>query len=135
MKSAYRPATLAIIICFCSCNHFVYLPKSAKQKYFARPHIQFMMAVVNFRESYGIWPPSLSEMALKSKENRKIIDDFQYQSVDFLIKDQDHLIVYFYGYKKKSYYQDDSQIDLNAFQGRIRFFKWNDKFAWKVKMR
>lgn len=134
MKTIYRPAILAII-CLYSCNQFVYLPKSAKQKYFARPHIQFMMAVVNFRELYGLWPPSLTELGSKSKENRKIIDDFQYEFVDFVSRDIDHLTLYFYGYKKKSYYHNDNKIDLNAFQGKIKFFKSNDKFVWKVKMK
>jgi hypothetical protein len=134
-KGIYRLCLLSISISCYSCSQFTYRPHSAKQKYFARPHVQFMMAVVSFRETYQVWPPSLSELALKSPENRKIIEDFQYAVVDFVIKDNDHLTAYFYDYKKKSYYSDNDKIDLNAFHGRIRFYNSNGKFVWKVKMK
>jgi hypothetical protein len=122
--------------CFSSCNYFTYRPHSAKQKYFARPHVQFMMAVVSFRETRGFWPPSLAELGLYSKENRKVIDDFQYLSVDFKIKNEDKMTAYFSQYKKDAdFNNNDPRIDLNAFSGRIFFYKSGDKFVWKVKMR
>ena len=125
---------LTILVCFYSCDRYVYLPKSAKQKYFARPKVQFMMAVVNFRELRGNWPPSLTELGLYSIENRKIINNFQYQTVDFVIKTNDKLYVYFDNYKKELYLNDPDRTDLNRFRGRIIFYKSNDKFVWKVKM-
>lgn len=94
-----------------------------------------MMAVTQFRETYGVWPPSLSELALKSNEYNKVISDFQYQNADFVIKDNDRLTVFFYNYKKQSYYGDNTKIDLNAFHGRINFYKSGGKFVWKLKMK
>ncbi|HET9279233.1 MAG TPA: hypothetical protein VFN95_13640 [Flavitalea sp.] len=134
-KKIYRLWLLPVLVCWCSCSTLTYNPHSAKQKYFARPHVQFMMAVVDFREKYGVWPPSLSEMEIKSVENKKIINDFQYRIVDFRIRDNDNLTAYFYDYKKISYYGDPEKIDLNAFHGRIKFYKSEGKFVWKVKMK
>jgi len=134
-KLVYRFYVISILVSFYGCGQVTYQPHSAKQKYFAKPHVQFMMTVVNFREKYGVWPPSLGEMELMLPEAKKIIHDFQYQSVDFLIKDGDNLTVRFYNYKKTSYYADPSKIDLNAFQGRIRFYKSDNKFVWKVRMK
>ena len=134
MRFLYPSYFLALLICFCGCSQFTYRPHSAKQKYFARPHMQFMMAVVDFREKYGVWPPSVSEIVIRVPTSKKIIEDFQYETANFVIKDNDHLTVYFSGYKKKSYYADETKIDLNAFHGRINFFKSQGKFVWKLKM-
>ncbi|MBC7827761.1 MAG: hypothetical protein H7122_08450 [Chitinophagaceae bacterium] len=134
MKGIYSLYVLSVLTCIYSCNQFVYLPKSAKQKYFARPKVQFMMAVVNFRELRGNWPPSLNELGLYSIENRKIIKDFQYQTADFVIKNNDKLYVYFDNYKKELYLDDPDRTDLNRFHGRIIFYKSKDTFVWKVKM-
>ena len=93
------------------------------------------MAVVNFREARGHWPASLAELALYSRENAQIIENFQYHSVDFKVKSVDNLVVDFYDYKKEPYIPDNDKIDLNAFSGRIKFYKSREKFVWKVKMR
>lgn len=135
MQRGLRIWIVFVFICLCSCSQLTYRPHSAKQKYFARPHVQFMMAIAQFRETYGAWPPSLSELALKSPEYQKVIDDFQYQSADFVVKDVDKMTVYFYNYKKQAYYGDNDKIDLNAFHGRINFYKSNGKFVWKMKMK
>ena len=134
-KLVCRLYVISILVSFYGCGQFTYTPHSAKEKYFARPHVQFMMTVVNFREKYGVWPPSIGEMELMFPEAKKIIHDFQYQSLDFLIKDKDNLTINFYNYKKTLYYGDPTVVDLNAFQGRIRFYKSDNKFVWKVKMK
>lgn len=126
---------LLIFVWLCSCEHYTYLPKSAKQKYFARPHIQLMMAVVSFREATGVWPGSLFELESQAEENKKIINDFQYQSVIFSRKQNDKLIVSFDNYKKRLYLDEDDKIDLNRLQGTIAFYKSGGKFVWKVKMK
>lgn len=92
------------------------------------------MAIVNFREVRGNWPPSLTELELYSIENRKIINNFQYESVAFVIKNNDRLIVYFDNYKKELYLDVPDKTDLNRFRGKIIFYKSNNKFVWKVKM-
>ena len=136
IKCIFGTFLLFGIIFFCSCNQFVYRPHSAKQKRLARPHVQFMMAVVKFRENYGVWPPYLTELEAKYPENKKIMENFQYQTVTFEIKDIDRLTVFFYDYKLKPYWPDNNdKTDLNAFNGRINFYKSKGKFVWKVKMR
>lgn len=126
---------LPVVIFFCSCSQFVYLPKSARQKYFARPHIQFMMAVVSFRENTGVWPSAVYQLISQDEKNRKIIDDFQYERLDFISRKNDRLVVHFDGYKKKLYLDEDEKIDLNRFNGNIHFYKSRGKFVWKVTMK
>lgn len=126
---------LLIFVWLCSCEQYTYLPKSAKQKYFARPHIQFMMAVVSFREATGVWPGSLFELESHEEKNKKIIADFQYNSVDFARKKNDKLSVSFDDYKKQLYLDNEDKIDLNRLQGTIAFYKSDGKFVWKVKMK
>ena len=123
-----------MLIFFSGCNYFVYLPKTAKQKYFARPRIQFMMAVVTFRENTGVWPGSLYQFTFYSQENKKIVDDFQYHSIYFHQKKNDRLVVSFGDYKKELYLDPGGKIDLNSLGGIITFYSSNGKFVWKVKM-
>lgn len=134
MKTLNRLWILTAIL-FCSCSEFVYLPKSARQKYFARPHVQFMMAVVNFRETTGVWPSAVYQLVSHDEKNRKTIDDFQYERLDFVLRKDDRLVVYFDGYKKRLYLDEDEKIDLNRFRGNIGFYRSQGKFAWKVTMR
>jgi len=94
-----------------------------------------MDAVVKFRELYGVWRGSLSDVSRTSEANRNIIDDFQYRSADFNSSDKDNLAVRFYDYKKQPYISNGEKMDLNAFHGRINFFKSDDRFAWKVTMK
>ena len=132
------PGICLISILFCSvgCNHFVYLPKSAKQKYFARPHIQFMMTVVDFRESTGGWPSTVYEFQNQAPKNQKILHDFQYSNIYFKPQGSEKLKVFFDGYKRELYLSpEEGQIDLNRFYGVIHFYKTKGKFVWKVKMR
>ncbi|MGZ5133610.1 MAG: hypothetical protein ACXWCG_00615 [Flavitalea sp.] len=126
---------LPILIFFSGCGYFIYLPKTAKQKYFARPHIQFMMAVISFRESTGVWPGSVYQFTNHAERNKKIIDAFQYHSIYFHQKKNDKLIVSFGDYKKEFYLSPgDGQIDLNSLGGIITFYNSNGRFVWKVKM-
>lgn len=116
------------------CSEVVYRPHSAKQKYFARPHLQFLDLVASYRETHGFWPASLVILKNTSPGNDKIIDDFQYAWVEFKIKSDDKMTMYFSQYKKEPYISNNDKIDLNVFNGRVNFFKSNGKFAWKVKM-
>lgn len=134
MSTVSKLSVLSFIFCLCSCSHYTYLPKSAKQKYFARPHIQFMMSVVSFRESTGVWPSSLYQLELHTEKNKQIIEGFQYQSVYFTSKKNDRLLVSFDNYKKQFYLDEDDKVDLNRLRGNILFYKSNDKFVWKVTM-
>lgn len=134
-KGVIRLLVLAMLLMTGGCNQFVYLPKSAKQKYFARPHIQFMMAVVEFREDTGGWPGSQYELEHHRPKNPRIINDFQYRNLHFQQKKDGKLFVFFDEYKKELYLDVPGKTDLNRFHGLICFFKTGDKFAWKVKMR
>lgn len=136
-KRVPRLVLICFVLCLAGCNNVTYRPHSAKQKYFARPHLLFMDAVVRFREFYGVWPAALNDLSSVSETNRKIINDFQYLSADFESSNQDKLKVKFYNYKKDLAISknNDNQVDLNAFHGVIYFFKSNGKFVWKVKMK
>lgn len=135
MKTVSSLLILAVIFSFFSCSNFTYIPKSAKQKYFARPHVQFMMSVVDFRETTGVWPSSISQLQLHTAKNKKIIEDFQYQSVYFTTKKDDRLQVTFDNYKKQLYLDEPGKVDLNRLRGNILFSKSRDnKIVWKVKM-
>lgn len=94
-----------------------------------------MMAVVEFRESTGTWPGNVYQLSYHSIKNKKIIEDFQYESIFFHPGENDRLIVYFDHYKKKLYLDPEELTDLNRFNGKISFYKSNGKFVWKVKMK
>lgn len=134
MERILKLGIIVSLFCLYGCNYFTYNPHSARQKYFARPHLLFMDAIVEFRELYGVWPTSLTDLSVTSERNKKIISDFQYASADFNSSDSDKLTVHFYNYKK-DLYSSDGKIDLNAFHGFIYFFRSNGKFGWKVKMK
>lgn len=93
-----------------------------------------MMAVVNFRETTGVWPSAQYQLISHDDRNKKIIEDFQYAQIDFFTGKNDKLVVHFDGYKKRFYLDDDDRTDLNRFRGNIFFYKSGDKFAWKVRM-
>ena len=124
-----------VLVLLTGCNHFTYRPHTAKQKYFARPQIQYLDLVVRYRESFGFWPASLVILRKTAPANEKIIDNFQYAWVDFKAKDDDRMTMRFAQYKKLPYMANPDKIDLNAFHGKVYFFKANGKFAWKVKMK
>lgn len=93
-----------------------------------------MMAVVNFRETTGVWPSAQYQLISHDNRNKKVIDDFQYGRLDFFPRKNDRLIVHFDEYKKKFYLEGDNKTDINRFRGNIVFYKSGEKFAWKVKM-
>lgn len=131
----WRLVAVAMLAMIAGCNQFVYLPKSARQKYFARPHVQFMMAVVEFRESTGGWPSSKFELQHHKENNFRIVNDFQYQMLHFQQKKDGRLFVFFDEYKRELYLDVPGKTDLNRFHGVICFYKIEGKFTWKVKMR
>ena len=134
MKIANRFSIFLLIACLPACNQFTYLPKSAKQKHFARPHIQFMMAVTDFREATGVWPTNQFQLENHTRKNRQVIQDFQYETLYFTLKKDDRLEVFFDNYKKTLYLDIPGKTDLNRLHGKINFYKSGDKLAWKVRM-
>jgi|GEM_PF-6450830 len=93
------------------------------------------MAVVDLRESTGVWPSTLQQLTFHTIKNKTIIEDFQYRLVDFVHKKNDKVIVYFDDYRKKLYLDPEDRTDLNRFRGVIHFYSSKDKFVWKVKMK
>ena len=82
-----------------------------------------------------MWPSAVYQLISQDEKNKKIIDDFQYERLDFISRKNDRLIVHFDGYKKKLYLDEDEKTDLNRFRGDISFYKSRGKFVWKVTMR
>jgi hypothetical protein len=119
-----------------SCNNFTYSLHGAKKKYFARPGILFMDAIVNYRTFNHFWPASMLDFSLSSEANRKLAEQFKYEYTDFKVTDSNHLRIRFNSYKKDADNPETKdKIDLNSLRGEMRFFNVKDGFGWKLKMK
>ncbi len=109
---------------------------SAKKKYFAQPGLLFMEAIVNYRVQNHFWPGSMRDFAMSSEANHQLAEDFKYNGTNFKISDSNHLKIIFYDYKKNADNPSTAgKIDLNGLRGVIRFFNFDNSFAYKLEMK
>lgn len=136
-KTLYRFLLFVFIVgSLTSCDMFAYSFHNKTEKSFARPDVFFMDAIVAYRNEYHFWPSSMEQFAGSSAKNKKLADDFKYHYTDFKVSDSNRLKIIFTDIKHDDDYQYlKGKIDLNTLNGEIRFFKANDRFTYKVKMR
>ncbi|MFL5746568.1 MAG: hypothetical protein ACJ751_17965 [Niastella sp.] len=135
MKHLYLVA-LASVTMLVSCDYFIYTHKNRSQKRREKPSIFICEQIIDFRVEEGRWPYSKEDLIHKGKKYYDAFKDFKYTWTDFKIKDSNNMTFYFEDHiADETTYQLTDRSELNAYGGRIRFFRVKDKFAYKIKMR
>jgi hypothetical protein len=72
---------------------------------------------------------------MHGKKYKDALHGFKYQNTRFKIIDQDNMIFYFSDHvKDAANFESTERIDLNSYGGRVKFYKRDGKFLWKIKM-
>lgn len=119
-----------------ACDQFTYIPKSKKKQRQETPSVIIFDRMVDFRIEQGSWPVSRQDFISKGVKYYEVFNNFPYQVADFKVKDTNNMTFYFSGHIKDiERYNHTGVTDLNSFGGYVRFWKENDKFLWKIKMK
>jgi hypothetical protein len=126
----------AIVFTQLSCNNFTFRPHSKKQQSLERPSIVLCDRIVDFRVAEGSRPTSLSDFMNKGIKYYEVASNFPYKTTEFKRKDSTEMTFYFSNHIKDIKNYDKSQkIDLNSYNGNIRFWKEGGRFVWKINMK
>jgi hypothetical protein len=118
-----------------SCNYVTYTPKTKKQSFHEKPSPLIFDRIVDFRIEQMGWPISKSDFMSKGKKYYEVFEDFPYLVADFKVIDSNRMTFYFSSHiADMERYNRTGKVDLNSYGGKVRFYKENDKFIWKIKM-
>lgn len=118
-----------------ACSEVMFTPRSKKSKLREMPSMMLCERIVDFRNEYGRWPVSREDIANRGKKYYEVFRDFKYTYTYFKTKDSNTMVFFFSEHQKDlSNYEDTRKIEMNKFGGTIRFFKYDGKFLWKIKM-
>ena len=136
MKHLYLVALVSVTMLITSCDYYVFTPKNRSQKRREKPSIFICERIVDFRLEEGRWPYSKEDLMHKGKKYYDVFADFKYAYTEFKIKDSNSMTFFFEDHvADESTYQTTGKSELNAYGGRVRFFRVKDKFAYTIKMR
>ena len=123
------------ILFFSSCNWFTYIPRSKKNIQREKPSVVLLNRMIEFREEFNTWPYSKEGFISKGKRYMDAFDGFPYLGTRFKVIDDDRMVFTFYDHKKDhARVEKTGQMDLNSYYGKVKFYKMNNKFIWKLKM-
>lgn len=72
----------------------------------------------------------------KGVEYARAFDGFSYTYTRFKTVDSTTMIFYFSGHvKDQASYEETQKVDLNGYNGSVKFYKEKGKFLWKLKMK
>lgn len=127
--------SIFVVFAFVSCNYVTYTPRSKKNIRRETPSIVLFDRIVDFRIEQMGWPVSKTDFISKGIKYYEVFEDFPYQETRFHIIDSNHMTFYFYNHKKDiEKAKRTNKVDLNSYNGSVRFYKENGKFIWKLKM-
>lgn len=125
-----------LVLSLASCSDFTYTPKSKKSKIRETPNIAIFDRIVDFRLIQKGWPSSKQDFISKDIKYYNAFEGFPYQTTVFKIIDSNNMVFYFTDHIKDIKQERQSgKTDLNRYNGRVTFWKENDKILWKLKMR
>jgi hypothetical protein len=134
MKFFFR--ILPCLLILASCNSFTYTPHSKKKAQREKPSVVLLNSIIEFREEQNAWPFSKEEFMSKGKKYRDAFAGFPYTRTVFKVIDNNTMVFSFYDHVKDvQQYNQTGKSDLNGYQGEVKFFKDNEKFIWKLKMK
>ena len=91
----------------------------------------FLNKIVDFRNNTGKWPTSKNDLVRHGEEYQKVMETFPYENVDFVIKDNQNMILRYNRYKRKvQSFPDEKIIKPTSNGGEIKFYKDNNHFSW-----
>lgn len=135
MKHIYFVSIFSLSLLVSACNYFTYTPRHRNQKRPEKPSIFIYEKIVEFRLEQGRWPSTKEDMITKGQKYYDVFKGFKYNHTRFKIKDSSTMTFYFSEHiADEANFAQTQLTELNAFRGRVRFFKVKDKYAWKVKM-
>jgi hypothetical protein len=124
-----------LILVFAACNYVTYTPRTKKQVRREKPSIMILSRIVDFRIEHNSWPLSKEDFISKGKKYNEAFEGFPYYYTEFKIIDSNRMTFYFSRHIKDLQQHEQTQkVDLNAYGGRVRFYKENGRFVWKLKM-
>jgi hypothetical protein len=135
MKLLYFVAIVTLAMQVSACQYFTYTPRHRSQKQREKPSIFICERIVDFRREEGRWPASKEELMAKGKKYYDAFKGFRYYYTQFKTKDSNTMVFYFGEHMAdEAWAAQTNKTDLNAYRGKVRFFKVKDKFAYKIKM-
>jgi hypothetical protein len=136
MKPFVKLVTVFLLVtCSSGCNYFTFTPRSKKMVQREKPSIVLLDRIIEFREENNAWPFSKEEFTSKGQKYKEAFEGFPYLKTVFKVIDNNTMTFSFYEHiKDVQNYQQTEKIDLNSYNGQVRFNKENDKFIWKIKM-
>jgi hypothetical protein len=135
MKCMRFIATGLLIFFISSCNYVTYTPRSKSNIRREKPSIFLCERIVDFRVEQGYWPVSKEDFITKGKKYYDAFQGFRYNYTHFKIIDSNTMRFYFTDHIADLENHNQTQkTDLNKYGGYVKFFKVNDKFAYKIKM-
>ena len=100
------------------------------------PSVLLFERIIDFRIEQMGWPISKIDFMNKGIKYYEVFQDFPYQTTTFKIIDSNTMVFSFSEHIKDiKNYNKTQKIDLNSYGGTVRFFKENEKFIWKLKMK
>ncbi|HET9430355.1 MAG TPA: hypothetical protein VFO70_04220, partial [Chitinophagaceae bacterium] len=119
-----------------ACNTMTYTPRSRKNIQREKPSVVLLDRIIEYRIEQNAWPFSREEFISRGIKFKEAFAGFPYLQTKFKVIDQETMIFTFWEHiRDVENYKQTNKIDLNSYAGEVRFFKENDKFIWKLKMR
>src|SRR5215208_2227962 len=119
-----------------ACNYLTYTPRSKKNIQREKPPVILFYRIVDFRTEQNRWPVSKQDFISQGKKYMEAFAGSSYNYTQFKVKDSNTMTFYFSNHIKDAQnYNETGLIDLNSYHGRAKFYKENNKFIWKVKMK
>ncbi len=133
MSRIFLPLLLVILFCGVACNYVTYTPRSSKNKQKEKPSIVLYERIIDFRIENNSWPVSKEDFISKGRKYSEVLKGFPYTTLLFKIKDSNHMVfTYMDHVKDVENFKQTEKIDLNSYQGTVKFFKENNRFIWKI---
>ncbi|MEO7581981.1 MAG: hypothetical protein ABIS74_03245 [Ferruginibacter sp.] len=124
------------IFFFTACSYITITPRSKRNIYRERPSTLLLEKIIEFRLEQLGWPRSKQDFMSKGRKYYQAFDGFKYHYTDFMIVDSNKMIFSFSHHSKDADpYIEPGLININSYQGHVKFYKVNDKFVWKLRMR
>lgn len=116
-----------------ACNSVKYTPKTRQQKFQELPSIILLDRIVEFRNEFLSWPNSKEDMVKRNKKYADAWVGFKFKGYSFISNDAEKLTFNFWSHPKdepKNIY--DKRIELNSYNGWVKFYRDGDIFVWKI---
>ena len=124
------------ILFFTACTYITIRPRTRSNIYRERPSTLLLERIIDFRLEHLGWPRSKQDFMSKGPKYYQAFDGFKYHYTDFMIVDSNKMIFSFSHHSKDAESKIPAgMIDINSYHGWVTFYKVNDKFVWKLRMK